>query len=176
MRCSKCGAENPDRAKFCVECASPFARRCSSCNAENPQTAKFCLECAKPLEGAGDKSPRVPDAGSPIQVNAGTPDSLDGERKTVTVLFADIKGSMDLIEDLDPEDAPRHRRSGTQADDGGCGALRRLRRATHGRPHLRAVRMLRLRTKTTRNVHCLRRCECRRRSGAMPRSCAPRRE
>src|SRR6516165_4018527 len=105
MRCSKCGAENPDRAKFCVECASPFARRCPSCNAENSQTAKFCLECAKPLEGAGDKSPRVPDAGSPIQVNAGTPDSLDGERKTVTVLFADIKGSMDLIEDLDPEEA-----------------------------------------------------------------------
>jgi class 3 adenylate cyclase len=105
MRCSKCGAENPERAKFCVECASPFARRCPSCNAENPQTAKFCLECAKPLEGAGGKSQRVPDADSSIKVNAGTPDSLDGERKTVTMLFADIKGSMDLIEDLDPEEA-----------------------------------------------------------------------
>ena len=34
MRCSKCGAENPDRARFCVECASPFARRCSSFSAE----------------------------------------------------------------------------------------------------------------------------------------------
>jgi class 3 adenylate cyclase/tetratricopeptide (TPR) repeat protein len=105
MRCSKCGVENPDRAKFCVECASPFARRCPSCNAENPQTAKFCLECAKPLEGAGGESQRVPDPGSPIQVSTGTADSLDGERKVVTFLFADIKGSMDLMEDLDPEEA-----------------------------------------------------------------------
>src|SRR5215472_17830718 len=105
MRCSKCGAENPERARFCVECASPFVRRCPSCNAENPQTAKFCLECAKPLDGAAGKAPRVPDPGSPIQVNPGTADSLDGERKTVTVLFADIKGSMDLMEDLDPEEA-----------------------------------------------------------------------
>src|SRR5215831_10407791 len=91
MRCAKCGAENPDRAKFCVECASPFARRCSSCNAENPQTAKFCLECAKPLVGAGGRSQRVPDAGSPIQVNTGTAEALEGERKVVTFLFADIK-------------------------------------------------------------------------------------
>jgi len=105
VRCSKCGTENPDRAKFCVECASPFARRCSSCKAENPPTAKFCLECAKPLESAGGKSRRVPNAGSPIPINTGTADSLEGERKTVTMLFADIKGSMDLIEDLDPEEA-----------------------------------------------------------------------
>jgi len=105
MRCAKCGAENPDRAKFCVECGSPFSRRCPSCNSENPQTAKFWLECAKPLEGAGGKSQPAPDAGQPIQVNIGTADSLDGERKTVTALFADIKGSMDLIEDLDPEEA-----------------------------------------------------------------------
>jgi ribosomal protein L40E len=50
MRCWNCGAENPDRAKFCIECASPFARRCPTCNAENPPTAKFCLECAQPLQ------------------------------------------------------------------------------------------------------------------------------
>src|SRR6516164_2675136 len=105
MRCSKCGAENPDRAKFCVECASPFARRCSSCKAENPPTAKFCLECAKPLESAGGKSRRVPNAGSPIPINTGTADSLEGERKTVTALFADIKGSTELQRDLDPEEA-----------------------------------------------------------------------
>src|SRR5262245_23629330 len=89
MRCSKCGVENPERSKFCVECAAPFARRCPSCNTENPQTAKFCLECAKPLDGAGGKSQWVPDAGSQIQVNTGTADSLEGERKTVTALFAD---------------------------------------------------------------------------------------
>ena len=105
MRCSKCGGENPDHAKFCVECASPFTRRCSSCNAENPQTATFCLECAKPLQGAEGKSQRVPDADSPIQVNPETAGSLEGERKTVTALFADITGSTVLEQDLDPEEA-----------------------------------------------------------------------
>src|SRR5215831_812449 len=106
MRCSKCGAENPERAKFCVECAWPFARRCPSCNAENPTTAKFCLECAKPLVGISGKSQGAAATSSPIHVGTETPDSSpDGERKTVTMLFADIKGSMDLIEDLDPEEA-----------------------------------------------------------------------
>ena len=106
MRCSKCGAENPDRAKFCVECASSFARRCPSCNAENPPAAKFCLECAKPLESAGSRSQAVPNAGRPIKISAGiADDSLDGERKTVTALFADIKGSTELAQDLDPEEA-----------------------------------------------------------------------
>src|SRR5215469_10260009 len=105
MRCSKCGAENPDRAKFCVECADPFMRRCPSCTAENPPTAKFCLECAKPLR-SGDKSQSVGEpTTSPIQVTETADASRDGERKTVTILFADIKSSMELIEDLDPEDA-----------------------------------------------------------------------
>src|SRR5262245_13185652 len=108
MRCSKCGAENPDRAKFCVECASPFARRCPLCNAENPLAAKFCLECAKPLESAGGKPQAVPDAGTRIKVSAGIVDeSLEGERKTVTALFADIRGSTELMEGLDPEEARR---------------------------------------------------------------------
>jgi class 3 adenylate cyclase/tetratricopeptide (TPR) repeat protein len=102
MRCVKCGAESPDRAKFCVECASPFPHRCPSCSAENPPTAKFCLECAKPLERAVGKS----DASSSIQVNAGTADAaVEGERKTVTVLSADIRGSTELEQDLDPEEA-----------------------------------------------------------------------
>src|SRR5262249_47274463 len=58
-----------------------------------------------PLEGAG-KSRRVPEAGAPIQVSAEISDtSLEGERKTITALFADIKSSMELIEDLDPEEA-----------------------------------------------------------------------
>src|SRR5262249_6544340 len=106
MRCSKCGAENPDQAKFCVECASPFARRCHSCNAENPPAAKFCLECAKPLEPSIGKSPsETAPASSPVPVTAEAADTLEGERKTVTALFADIKGSTELERDLDPEEA-----------------------------------------------------------------------
>jgi class 3 adenylate cyclase/tetratricopeptide (TPR) repeat protein len=108
MRCSTCGAENPEGLKFCNECAAPFKRRCPSCGFENTPTAKFCGECATPL----NVPPRRLDpanASSPPAVRiAAQVDSqtiTDGERKTVTALFADIKGSMELMEDLDPEEA-----------------------------------------------------------------------
>jgi class 3 adenylate cyclase len=109
MRCSKCGAENPYRARFCVECAAPFPRWCPSCNAENPPTAKFCLECAKPLSAVAQPSKSVtPDsAGIRVKDSDSPSGEVEGERKTVTALFADIKGSMELIEDLDPEEARR---------------------------------------------------------------------
>jgi hypothetical protein len=107
MRCSKCGTENPDRARFCVECAAPFPRRCPSCGAENPPTAEFCLECAKPLDKSKSESPKVGQSTtSPIHVRDPAADvALEGERKTVTALFVDIKGSTELMRDLDPEEA-----------------------------------------------------------------------
>src|SRR5215472_2010743 len=107
MRCSKCGAENPERARFCVECASPFWRSCPSCSAQNPPTAKFCFECAAPLSVAAQPSRSVAPDSAVIRVKESdsAPGELEGERKTVTALFADIKGSMELIEDLDPEEA-----------------------------------------------------------------------
>src|SRR6516165_5630197 len=113
MRCSKCGVDNPETAKFCIECASPFARRCLSCGTENPPHAKFCAQCATHLSGSA--APAAPTAlpvppRANVEVNlalteGNTDGQLDGERKTVTMLFADIKGSMDLMEDLDPEQA-----------------------------------------------------------------------
>src|SRR5215469_1711572 len=95
MRCDKCGTENPDRAKFCVECASPFARKCPSCNAENPPTAKFCLECAQPLHAEA------------LATTAKTPSQRqapDGERRHLTVLFSDLVNSTQIAAHLDPED------------------------------------------------------------------------
>ena len=87
MRCSKCGAENPDRAKFCIECASPFGRRCPSCNAENPPIAKFCLECAQPLQaGAIAATAKTPSPGQ----------GADGERRHLTVLFSDLANSTEI--------------------------------------------------------------------------------
>src|SRR5215471_11532165 len=107
MRCSKCGADNPDTAKFCDECAAPFKRRCPSCNTENSPTAKFCVECAKPLDRVTGKSPQAAASETssiqPIDVNADV--ALEGERKTVTVLSVDIRGSTELEQDLDPEEA-----------------------------------------------------------------------
>jgi predicted ATPase/class 3 adenylate cyclase len=109
MRCQSCSAENPETAKFCIQCASPFKRRCERCGFENPPGARFCAECAAPLAVAVEQSSNASatPASSAIRVTPDYPEpqSIDGERKTVTALFADIKGSMDLIEDIDPEDA-----------------------------------------------------------------------
>src|SRR5216683_4790397 len=49
MRCIKCGSENREGAKFCNECATPFAAKCPQCGATNPPGAKFCDECSGSL-------------------------------------------------------------------------------------------------------------------------------
>ena len=104
MRCTKCGTENPDGAKFCTECASQFARRCSSCGKENPPRAKYCLECSKPIDPPPADTRET--LNSSVRVSAVSDGAqLEGERKTVTALFADIKGSTELEQDLDPEEA-----------------------------------------------------------------------
>jgi class 3 adenylate cyclase/tetratricopeptide (TPR) repeat protein len=106
MRCSKCGAENPEGLKFCNECAAPLSRRCEKCGFENAPAAKFCGECAAPLTASTRPEPSQASA-STVRVAAGADAeaNVEGERKTVTALFADIKGSTELMEDLDPEEA-----------------------------------------------------------------------
>src|SRR5271166_5221896 len=108
MRCPNCSTENPQGARFCIQCATPFKRVCPKCGFENPPEARFCAQCATSLTGleVAQSSKTATPSSSPIRVEAENlePPS-DGERKTVTVLFADIKGSMELIEDLDPEEA-----------------------------------------------------------------------
>ena len=104
MRCSKCNSENPEGKKFCGDCGVPLANLCPKCGSDNPMGKHFCGECGATLgvsASALEKS-----NGASIRITE-TPSSenLEGERKTVTALFADIKGSMDLIEDLDPEEA-----------------------------------------------------------------------
>jgi class 3 adenylate cyclase len=109
MQCSKCGTESKTGKKFCATCGSPISSRCPKCGAENAPSSAFCEDCGCAL------APNTASAAnSPSQITAPAVriapeppvgDKLDGERKTVTALFADIKGSMDLIEDLDPEEA-----------------------------------------------------------------------
>jgi uncharacterized membrane protein YvbJ len=53
MNCTACGNENPERAKFCLECGTPLAARCANCGTELPAGAKFCLECGAELQGSG---------------------------------------------------------------------------------------------------------------------------
>jgi class 3 adenylate cyclase/tetratricopeptide (TPR) repeat protein len=111
MRCSNCRLENPDGLKFCNECGAPFKRRCAKCGFENVPTAKFCGECAATLTTLTAHSASFETSAPIVRVGA-NPESLaesflEGERKIITALFTDIKGSMDLMEDLDPEQARR---------------------------------------------------------------------
>jgi class 3 adenylate cyclase len=102
MRCPSCQTDNQEGFRFCHECAAPLALRCVKCGAANNPGAKFCNECAAPL--AGSSSP-TPGPGLTARPAAASSDAVEGERKMLTSLFADIKGSMDLLEGLDPEDA-----------------------------------------------------------------------
>jgi class 3 adenylate cyclase len=82
-----------------------MSNRCPKCGADNSTTAKFCEDCGASL-GVASASPAKKSNDSAIRVaETLANENIDGERKTVTALFADIKGSMELIEDLDPEEA-----------------------------------------------------------------------
>src|SRR5437879_869608 len=83
--------------------------RCPSCGHANRAAAKFCEECGTRLGSAAASAepPRAPRSYTPKHLAEKILTSraaLEGERKQVTVLFADVKGSMDLAEQLDPED------------------------------------------------------------------------
>src|SRR5271163_1682404 len=107
MRCSKCGADNAAGSRFCNQCATPLTRSCPKCGRANAPDAKFCAECAEPLTSDTNKSTARASSAPPVRTAPQQPDSAaaDGERKTVTALFADIKGSTELEQDLDPEEA-----------------------------------------------------------------------
>ena len=109
MTCSKCRTENAPGAKFCVECGESLKGRCPKCGLANPANAKFCQECGTSFGEAAEAKKTVGDKTADIRISSQHPvgEIPEGERKTVTALFADIKGSMELIEDLDPEEARR---------------------------------------------------------------------
>jgi class 3 adenylate cyclase/tetratricopeptide (TPR) repeat protein len=124
MLCPQCQQANPLGAKFCNECGAPLPRPCHACGQMNPPQAKFCNECGTSLSGdvtgASPARPASPPAPG-LAPRAATPQvytpphlvkkilttksALEGERKQVTVLFADLKGSMELLADRDPEEA-----------------------------------------------------------------------
>jgi class 3 adenylate cyclase/ribosomal protein L40E len=122
MRCVSCGADNPEGSKFCGECGAAVRLRCPQCGFENLPQTKFCRDCGTSLPAqspAFSPPPSAPPLHPPVSY---TPKHLaarilaeqaaleargvpDGERKTITALFADLKGSTALIEGLDPEAA-----------------------------------------------------------------------
>jgi class 3 adenylate cyclase/tetratricopeptide (TPR) repeat protein len=109
MQCPRCQHENTPKAKFCEECAALLARTCANCGTQLSPTAKFCPECAHSV-AAGPAEPRfaAPQSYTPRHLAEkilSSKAALEGERKQVTVLFADLKGSMELLADRDPEEA-----------------------------------------------------------------------
>jgi class 3 adenylate cyclase/tetratricopeptide (TPR) repeat protein len=109
MRCPRCQCENPVGQKFCGECGARLAASCPGCGASNPPGQKFCGECGAPLTAAEPgRTFGSPESYTPKHLAErilSSRSALEGERKQVTVLFADLKGSMELLADRDPEEA-----------------------------------------------------------------------
>ena len=117
MNCPRCKNQNPDTAAFCDECGTPLESACSSCGEPNRRGAKFCKKCGQSLSRPAvvktqsaatqhfSRQPPIPKhlAGKILAARH----TLEGERKQVTILFADIKDSTRLVEGLDPEQAQK---------------------------------------------------------------------
>src|SRR5262245_46741865 len=109
--CPRCHAENREGRRFCGECGLSFASTCPSCGFLNEGSEKFCGGCGKSLTATASRvEPRFssPQTYTPKHLAEKilmSKSALEGERKQVTVLFADLKGSMELLADRDPEEA-----------------------------------------------------------------------
>ena len=116
MICPQCQSENSAVVAFCDQCGTQLEAPCPRCGEPNRQGAKFCRRCGQAIG-------ETPVRSSPLNVGTPAPDTyvpkhlaekilasrhkLEGERKQVTVLFADIRGSTTLVEGLDPEEAQK---------------------------------------------------------------------
>ena len=112
--CSGCHAENKEGRRFCAACGAALPVTCAACAFENELEASFCGGCGAPLATAISPSAALRSATFRAHTPAHlaerilrTREALEGERKQVTVLFADIKGSLEMLVGRDPEDAQR---------------------------------------------------------------------
>ena len=108
MRCAKCGNDNPADSSFCEGCGTKLELVCPTCKTPASPGARFCRKCGIAFAAIGADSSQTSPSESLVKVTAdasSAPEVIDGERKTVTALFADLKGSTELMEDLDPEEA-----------------------------------------------------------------------
>jgi class 3 adenylate cyclase/tetratricopeptide (TPR) repeat protein len=113
MTCPQCHADNPPTAKFCAECGARLRLACPNCGAEAPPAAKFCAECGTALASAAAVPPPAADLEAQFAtlretLPAAFRDQLlapaEGENRVVTVLFADMSGSVATVRDLHPEE------------------------------------------------------------------------
>jgi class 3 adenylate cyclase/tetratricopeptide (TPR) repeat protein len=111
MTCSRCGEDNPSGTRFCMDCGANLALVCTKCRTELPPGAAFCFVCGQKVAAASAATSTATRLASTPRHLAErilrSKASLEGERKQVTVLFADLKSSMELLADRDPEEAQR---------------------------------------------------------------------
>jgi class 3 adenylate cyclase/tetratricopeptide (TPR) repeat protein len=113
MKCPKCHTENPDTKKFCRECGARILPLCPDCGAEVSLQDKFCGECGLDLSKSSEASQvdySAPQSYTPkflAEKILTTRSAMAGERKLVTVLFADVANFTSLSEKLDPEEVHR---------------------------------------------------------------------
>lgn len=100
MNCPSCGRSSRADASFCDGCGAHLTRTCDNCKRELRRDAKFCDACG---QAVGD-TPRTPVPSHISEKAKASRAALEGERKQVTVLFCDVKGSMDIAEELDAEE------------------------------------------------------------------------
>ncbi|HEU4343944.1 MAG TPA: adenylate/guanylate cyclase domain-containing protein, partial [Candidatus Binatia bacterium] len=112
MRCPQCQHENPSGAAFCNSCGARLELVCPACKHVNVAGSRFCNSCgralghaAPPLQSLRFTSPETYTPKHLAEKILTSKSALEGERKQVTVLFADMKGSMELLADRDPEEA-----------------------------------------------------------------------
>jgi class 3 adenylate cyclase len=96
MECAHCHHASAPGAKFCEQCGAVLAVTCVACGTTLSPSAKFCPECGRAAAPVGPRADAT-----------ALSSAAEGERKQVTVLFADLKGSMELLADRDPEEARR---------------------------------------------------------------------
>lgn len=110
--CPHCGHENPAGLAVCVNCATPLANLCPNCGFENPRGFKFCGNCgtnlltaslARPSDSEQLRRLRGFIPGQLVDKILNASKQIEGERRTVTVLFADVVGFTTISEKLDPE-------------------------------------------------------------------------
>src|SRR5262245_50133117 len=113
MKCARCQADNREGARFCRECGATFGTVCPSCGVKVEAGSKYCDSCgavlaAAPTPPATASRFASPESYTPMHLAERiltSKSALEGERKQVTVLFADLKGSMELLAERDPEEA-----------------------------------------------------------------------
>jgi class 3 adenylate cyclase/tetratricopeptide (TPR) repeat protein len=104
--CPACAFDNPEGHRFCGGCGASLAGACPGCGAENPVGHRFCGQCGAALAvtAVPERAPRDYTPKHLAERILQSKSALEGERKQVTVLFADVKGSVELAEGLDPEE------------------------------------------------------------------------